>query len=59
MENEKKETATQKYRRMMKLYQQPYAEKEALELARELMTADLPTNKMKDVEHIYFMTGGK
>lgn len=48
-----------KYREMIRLYQLSYCEKEALELARELMTSDLPTSKMKDVERIYFACGGK
>lgn len=52
-------TDTQKYREMIRLYQLPYGEREALELARELMTADLPASKMKDVERIYFACGGK
>lgn len=52
-------TDAQKYREMIRLYQLSYCEKEALELARELMTSNLPASKMKDVEHIYYACGGK
>lgn len=52
-------TAAAKYREMIRLYQLPYHEKDALELARELMTENLPASKMKDVEHVYFACGGR
>lgn len=55
----KRMTDAQKYREMIRLYQLSYCEKEALELARELMTSDLPASKMKDVEHVYYSCGGK
>jgi hypothetical protein len=47
-----------KYKEMIRLYQLSYEEKSALELARELMTANLSSSKMKDVEHIYYACGG-
>jgi len=43
-----------KYREMIRLYQLPGHERDALELARELMTKDLSASKMNDVEHVYF-----
>ena len=52
-------TVNQMYKEMIRLYQLSYRESQALELARELMTANLPKAKMKDVEHIYFACGGK
>jgi hypothetical protein len=52
-------TTQQKYHEMVRLYQGSGTEREALILARELMTADLSPSKMKDVEHIYFACGGK
>ena len=52
-------TDIQKYHEMIRLYQLPYGEKEALELARELMTSNLSTARMKDVEHTYYACGGK
>jgi len=50
---------TKKYHEMIRLYQTSCNEREALELARELMTSTLPRSRMKDVEHVYFMCGGK
>jgi hypothetical protein len=54
-----KQEQNKKYRQMVQLYQLPYGESQALELARELMTSDLPSKIMKDVEHVYFSCGGK
>lgn len=48
-----------KYREMIRLYQLAGHERDALELARELMTEDLSASKMKDVEHVYAACGGK